>query len=273
MSREQRIIGRTLYVNLARIPFVIPEVEMARMAQEVVDWAPVFLDTDPVHAVWFALYCERQGIKLPSLKFILTSYEFTSFVHRRILKRVFGVPVLNLYGSTETGHLLMENDRGEMKPSYDTAFLEVNDTDLRQIGDLIVTTLSNDFMPLLRYRIGDLAERITQPHGECYIIHGRIRDALTDGDGSRVTTWHVDQCFAEAAGIAHYELRQDEDDVFTLRFIPDVAGPTAETLGAVTARLENLLQARAPIKTEAMTTLVPAASGKFRLTCRLPAAG
>jgi phenylacetate-CoA ligase len=271
MSREQRIIGRTLYVNLARIPFVIPEAEMARMAQEVVDWAPVFLDTDPVHAVWFALYCERQGIKLPSLKFILTSYEFTSFVHRRILNRVFGVPVPNLYGSTETGHLLMENDRGEMKPSYDTAFLEINDADSQQIGDLIVTTLSNDFMPLLRYRIGDLAERIDQNHGESYIIHGRIRDALTAGDGSRVTTWHVDQCFADAGGIAHYELRQDENGTFTLRYIPDATGPTTETLRSLTTRLEDLLQSRTPIKTEAMTTLVPAASGKFRLTCRFTA--
>ena len=129
------------------------------MAAEISDWSPQFLDVDPVHGVRFALYCEQHGIKFPSLKFILCSYEFVSVVHRKILARVFGVPVFNLYGSTETGHLLMENERGEMKPSYDTAFLEIVNADARGIGELVVTTLTNDYMPLLRYRIGDLVRK------------------------------------------------------------------------------------------------------------------
>jgi hypothetical protein len=81
----------------------------------------------------------------------------------------------------------------------------------------------------------------------------------------------VDQCFVEAVGIAHYELRQNENGECVLRFVPDGAGPTEENLRAVTSQLEILLQASAEIKTEAMPVLVPAASGKFRLTCRTAA--
>ena len=238
MSREQRTIGTTLFVNLARIPFLLGEPELAHMAAEIADWAPQFLDVDPVHGARFALYCEQHGIEFPSLKFILGSYEFVSVVHRRILERVFGVPVFNLYGSTETGHLLMENEAGEMKASYDTAFLEIVAADTSGIGDLVVTTLTNDFMPLLRYRIGDLAERHVLPYGNRYTVHGRARDALTAGDGRRVTTWQVDQCFNEARGIAHYELRQSEDGDTILRFVPDGVRPTEENLrrGDITAR-------------------------------------
>lgn len=265
-SREQRTIGQALFINFARIPFLLDDPTLARMATETAAWAPVFLDTDPVHGAWFALYCERHGIKFPSLKFILCSYEFVSVVHRRILQRVFGVPMFNLYGSTETGHLLMENERGEMKPSYDTAFLELVNTDARGVGDLIVTTLSNDYMPLLRYRIGDLAERRMQPYGNDYIIHGRASAALTSRDGRRVTTWDVDQCFADASGIAHYELRQDQQGEGVLRYVPDGTGPTSEVLRTITSQLEALLDARSEIKTEAMGTLVPSSSGKFRLT-------
>ncbi|HEY2328267.1 MAG TPA: hypothetical protein VGI63_00450 [Verrucomicrobiae bacterium] len=268
MSREQRIINNALFVNLARIPFLVGEAELARMAAEISEWRPQFLDADPVHAAWFALYCERNGIKFPSLKFILCSYEFVSVVHRKILARVFGVPVFNLYGSTETGHLLMENGRGEMKPSYETAFLEIVSADAGGVGDLVVTTLSNDFMPLLRYRIGDLAEKHAQPYGNHFTVHGRARDALIAGDGLRVTTWQADGCFAETDGIAHYELRQNENGGCVLRFVPDVVAPTEENLHAVTSRLESLLKSRAKIKAEAMKTLVPAPSGKFRLTCR-----
>jgi phenylacetate-CoA ligase len=269
MSREQRTIGNALFVNLARIPFTLSEAELAHMAAETADWAPQFLDVDPVHSVRFALYCEQNGLKFPSLKFILGSYEFVSVVHRRIMERVFGVPVFNLYGSTETGHLLMENEAGEMKPSYDTAFLELVDVDAQGIGDLVVTTLTNDYMPLLRYRIGDLAEKQVGPYGNSYTVHGRARDALMAGNGPRVTTWQVDQCFNAAHGIAHYELRQSENGECVLRFVPDGTGPSEENLRVVTSQLEALLKTSTEIKAEAMPVLVPAASGKFRLTCRV----
>ena len=107
-SRDDRTLGNTLFVSLSRFPFLWSEADLARMAAEAADWQPQFLDVDPVYGVAFALYCEQRGLRLPSLRFILCSYEFVSVTHRRILQRVFGVPVFNLYGSTETGHLLME---------------------------------------------------------------------------------------------------------------------------------------------------------------------
>jgi phenylacetate-CoA ligase len=268
MSREQRALGNTLYVNLARIPFLLNDAELARMAAEITEWSPQFLDVDPVHGVRFALYCEQHGIRFPSLRFVLCSYEFVSVVHRRILVRAFGVPVFNLYGSTETGHLLMENERGEMKPSYETAFFEIVAADDRGIGDLVVTTLTNDYMPLLRYRIGDLAERIERPYTSDFVVHGRSRDALMAEDGRRVTTWQVDQCFAGTNGIAHYELRQDDNGDCTLRFVPDRTGPDEKDLSQIVSQLGALLELHNEIKTEAMPVQVPAASGKFRLTQR-----
>ena len=267
MSREQRTAGNTLFVNLARIPFLLDDRELARMAGEIAEWSPQFLDLDPVHGARLALYCEQRGLRFPSLRFVLCSYEFVSVVHRRVIERVFGVPVFNLYGSTETGHLLMENERGGMKSGHNTAFLEIVEADPGGVGELVVTTLTNDYMPLLRYRIGDLAQRCVQPYETSFVIHGRARDALRAGDGRRVTTWQVDQCFVELPGILHYELRQNQNGGCSLRFVRDGAGPTEAELRRVTSRLENLLCSRAEIATEAMPVLLPTPSGKFRLTC------
>ena len=94
-SKTARTVDATRYVNQARIPFLLTDAEFARMAEEVAEWSPVFLDLDPVHGAWFALYCERNGIKFPSVKFILCSYEFVSVVHQKILTRVFGVSAFN----------------------------------------------------------------------------------------------------------------------------------------------------------------------------------
>lgn len=265
MSRSERTIDRTLYVNLARMPFMLKGDVLARMAGEVADWEPLFLDTDPVHATWFALYCEKRGLRFPSLRFILGSYEYVSVVHRRILERAFGVPVFNLYGSTETGHLLMEDERGAMRASAQTAFLEINAPDARGVGDLIVTTLSNDFMPLVRYRIGDLVQR----RGDAYLVHGRARDALRRADGVRVTTHDVDQHFTNIAGIAHYQLRQEPDGTARLDVIADGSGPDATALREVAGRLTEVLQLRGQLPVQIVDSLLPAPSGKFRLT--LPA--
>jgi phenylacetate-CoA ligase len=267
-SKSARTVDTTLFVNQARIPFLLTDAELARMAEEILEWSPVFLDLDPVHGAWFALYCERNRIKFPSVKFILCSYEFVSVVHRKILQRVFGVPVFNLYGSTETGHLLMENETGEMKACLDNVFYEIVETDEHGVGDLVVTTLTNEIMPLVRYRIGDLVERREQPYTTNYLVHGRARDGLRRRDGRRVTTLEIDRCFGGVNGIAHYQLRQNEAGDGDLQFIPDREVPGAAELECLTGRIENLLQLKNKITVSAVEKLPPLTSGKFRLTGR-----
>src|ERR1017187_1393891 len=264
-SRSDRAVGNALFVSLLRYPFLWSDTELARMATEAVDWQPQFLDVDPVYGVLFALYCERRGVRLPSLRFILCSYEFVSITHRRILERVFGVPVLNLYGSTETGHLLMETGRGEMRQNLETALLEVLNIDGHGIGELAVTTLTNDFMPLIRYRIGDLIERHKGPYHTNYVVHGRVADAFLAPDGRRVTTWQIDQCLADLPGFAHYQLCEQAGGEWLLRFVPDVPAPNAEAIEKLRQRLTQLLGVSGDLAVQQTDLLVPESSGKFRL--------
>ena len=260
LNLEQRTLGNSLFVNQSRIPFTLGEEKLAGMAKEVADWAPAFLDVDPVHGAWFALHCERQGLRFPSLRFILTSYEYTSVVHRAIMERVFGVPVINLYGSSETGHLLVEHD-GAMLPSPETAILESTAPD--GIGELLVTTLTNPYLPLVRYEIGDFVEL----SADGFAVHGRKRDALRSATGRILTTRLIDQCFADVAGVAHYQLRQKADGSAHLFLLPAVEGDDLATAQAkLASELSSLLGA--PVTTESIGLIAPEDSGKFRLTVR-----
>ncbi len=271
-SASERTVGNTRFLSLSRFPFLWGGADLARMARETLEWQPLILDVDPVYGVVFALYCERQGVKLPSLKFIVCSYEFVSVVHRRVLERVFQVPVFNLYGSTETGHLLMEDERSRMRPSLDTACLELHDFDSHLNGrrgseptELVVTTLTNEYMPLLRYRIGDLAECRRGPYETSYILHGRAADAFVSGNGRRVTTWQLDQCFEGISGIAHYQLIQRHNAPWLLRFVPSQAGPADGEVPALCARLTDMLELDLRVEVQATNALLPESSGKFRL--------
>jgi phenylacetate-CoA ligase len=206
------------------------------------------------------LHCERHGLRFPSLRFILTSYEYTSVVHRAVMERVFGVPVINLYGSSETGHLLVEHD-GAMIPSEETAILESTATE--GVGELLVTTLTNTYLPLLRYEIGDYVEK----QGDVFQVHGRKRDALRGTDGRLLTTRMIDQAFAGLTGIAHYQLRQKPDGSAHLLLLPEVAGDSLDSArAALTTELASLLGA--PVTAECLDLIAPEDSGKFRLTVR-----
>jgi phenylacetate-CoA ligase len=206
-------------------------------------------------------------VKFPKLEFVFTSYEYTSVLHKRILERVFGVPVFNLYGSTETGHLLMENGNGQMIPSEQIAHLDVLNQDDRGIGELVVSTLTNDYMPLLNYRIGDLVEVRggTSERGDnrTFILHGRAPDTLKAPDGRRITTRDVDQCFVGCEGIVHYRLHEISPGKFLLSYIPEHDGPTKVAIGAVAKKLEELIQPKNRMELKEVKFLLPEGSGKF----------
>ncbi len=270
-SQQDRTLGGTLVCSLSRHPWLWGERDLRRIVREVLEWRPVFLDLDPVYGIALARYCERNGIKLPGLEFIICSYEFLSVNHRRILERVFRVPVFNLYGSTETGHLLMENEQGEMVPSLETAMLETIAPDQQGVGELIVTTLTNDYMPLVRYRIGDLVCPLPRPFYSAYELHGRVADALVTAEGVVRTVRQVDACFAGLEGVAHYQLRQEAPDRYTLWFIPDGAKLPAAVIRELRGRLRDLLGSGTQLGFKRTDHLLSELSGKFRLTLPSPA--
>ena len=263
LNYDQRILGQTLFVNQSRIPFTIPEEKYAQMAEETLRWNPAFLDVDPVHGMAFALYCERHQIRFPDLRFILTSYEYTSVVHRRIMNRVFGVPIINLYGSSETGHLLIEKEDGYLVPSEETALLEIDSPQASRIGQLLVTTLTNPYLPLIRYEIGDYVEK--QSCG--YQVHGRMRDTLLDQYGMIVTTRQIDELFSDLEKVAHYQLRQNSAGDCELLLLPEKSGdPLTETIAVIAERLKKRLGFA--INSQSVSLITPEDSGKFRLTAR-----
>ena len=263
-SREERTVGNTLYASLSRQPFLWSDEDLARIAREAAEWQPHFLDVDPVYGAVFARYCERHGLRLPSVQCVVTTYEFVSTVHRRLMERVFQVPVYDLYGSTETGHLLMEDEGGGMIPSLETAFLEVVETDRHGVGQLVVTTLTNDYMPLVRYRIGDLVQRHEEPYRTRYVVHGRAMDATFERNGAWVTPRQVDDCFGGVDGLVHYQLRETNAGEWLLQYIPTGSGPEAAALGTLQDRLARLLDGDR-VQLVSGDAMLSESSGKFRL--------
>ncbi|MBZ4317868.1 phenylacetate--CoA ligase family protein [Streptomyces huiliensis] len=99
----------------------------------------------------------------PALRALFVGGEPLSEPRRRRISRLWGVPVVEEYGSTETGTLAGECPEGRLHLWADRARFEVYDpaTGLcspQGRGQLVVTTLYRQAMPLVRYNLEDTVE-------------------------------------------------------------------------------------------------------------------
>lgn len=103
------------------------------------------------------------GADFPSLRALFVGGEPLSAARRRRISEIWGVPVVQEYGSTETGSLAGECEYGTMHLWADRAIFEVYDPNTGELrphgaGQLVVTPLYRTAMPLLRYNLADDVE-------------------------------------------------------------------------------------------------------------------
>lgn len=109
----------------------------------------------------FAKYIEKEKIKIEPQKAIISSAETLYPFMRETIERVFQCKVYNRYGTREIGNVACE------RPGYEGLwvapwgnYLEILDGKGDRVpdgtdGEIIVTSLMNYAMPMIRYRIDD----------------------------------------------------------------------------------------------------------------------
>jgi phenylacetate-CoA ligase len=121
---------------------------------------------------------------------------------RALVEQAFGAPVRERYGCNEHALLAQECAQGGMHVATDRVHLEIvredgTHTGPGEIGSVLVTDLDSRRMPLVRYRLGDLAawRASACPCGRPYPllerVHGRVRDALRSATGALYSPHHV----------------------------------------------------------------------------------
>ncbi|RSM46481.1 CoF synthetase [Actinoplanes sp. ATCC 53533] len=105
----------------------------------------------------------RPGRDFPALRALFVGGEPLSPARRARIAQVWDAPVVQEYGATETGSLAGECPFGNLHLWSDRAIFEVRDPRSGQLGpagrgQLVVTPLYREAMPLLRYNIEDEVE-------------------------------------------------------------------------------------------------------------------
>ena len=129
---------------------------------------------------------ERSGGLWPELKAIVSSSEVLPDVLRDRIKKAFGVMPCEEYGAVECGLMATSLPAKRLEIEEHNVFFETIPNDSGTY-DILVTSLWNRSMPLLRYRIGDCCNLPVEdtPMGYRTLsrVMGRANDNLIGGDG------------------------------------------------------------------------------------------
>lgn len=229
------------------------------------------------HSIYiFASFCRANDITSVRPKAIISSSMMLLPTERRVIEAAFDCKVTDLYGCEEVGliacecevhngmHIDMENNYVELVDSTG------NDVAPGEDGAVVVTNLISKAMPLIRYKMGDVAS-LAQRSCSCgrtlpmmNNISGRVADFLVRRDGSVVAGVSlVERTLTKFPGIAQMQIIQENLDTVVLRLVRDI-GYGEETEQGLIAEFKNSVGAQNEIRIEFVDTIPQEKSGKFR---------
>lgn len=205
----------------------------------------------------------RPDSDFPALRGFVVGGEPLSPARRERISREWGgVPILQDYGSTETGSLAGECCQGRLHLWADRFVPQVLDpvtghSALSGTGELVITTLYREAMPLVRYNLHDRV-RIAEDDCSCGMslptieVLGRDESSCVIG-GRRVSEQQLEDAVYSVPGVSFWRARAGARLEIQIEAI-DGEDPSA----ALVAAIETRTGVDATVHTVPRGTIVPA---------------
>jgi len=168
---------------------------------EQLDWLlqedPDYLLTHTSNLGALAELSLRRGVRLPRLRQARSFSEALRPTLRETVLAAWGVQIADVYSCEEAGYIALQcPEHDHYHVQSESLIVEILDADGNpcapgETGEVVLTTLHNFAMPLIRYRLGDYAEVGSPcPCGRglpvLRRIHGRQRNMLWLPDGRQL---------------------------------------------------------------------------------------
>lgn len=242
---------------------------LARLRPEVISSYPsILLD---LARRWGRERCRRLGVRI-----IYCSAEALYEPVRAELEDLFGAVVRNRYACREFGMVAADCPLGGGLHLMDMRlFVELLPTaEDPALRELVITDLDNRVMPLIRYRIDDLARpaagpcRCGRPFARVEAVEGRVLDVVTTPDGRAFGgTFFTLVLRPFDRSIRQFQVVQDRPDHLVVRLVP---GPGYDDAARerVRAVLAKQFGPALAVELAEVDEIAPLASGKRRFVVR-----
>lgn len=166
------------------------------------DFQPAMIRAYPSSLELFAKYARERGLVINrkgTIRSISTSSESLLPVQRKLIEESFQCPVFDLYGNGELAGKMGECEKHEgLHEFMEHSYLEILGPDGKPVdregavGELVVTGFTNHAVPLIRYKVGDLAQYTARPcscgRGLSLVtqVKGRVQELILAKDGGLI---------------------------------------------------------------------------------------
>ena len=261
---EERIVGNTLYLNTSADPNEWREQDVQRIFAEIDNWQPLYLDADPQYLALLITKARAMGVPAPAHtpSVVSLSYEYASQFSVDIIRSFFSSRICNLYGSTEAGYLMIDEGAGYRRTGSG-AHLEFVPVQGMGSGvcEIVVTSIKNECMPLVRYRTGDLVKMAEEGRIEAFC--GRAKDAV-EGCRGWVTVQSLDDALHASGAELHAYQLEASTNAFRLRYVAGQAFSSTDE-AALRQALTQMFGSQKQLQLKRVEEIHPLQSGKFAL--------
>lgn len=224
----------------------------------------------------FAEFAEARGRRMPQLRGVFTTAEKLYPPQRRVISRVFGCRVYDLYGSSEVQNIAAECPHGRMHVNADFVVVETAPPPApASASPLVLTSLWNYAMPFIRYRNEDCAELLA---GSCgcgnnfplmSLQVARVSDNFVLPDGRVVHGEFFTHLMYGSEGIRTFQFHQTAPDHIRIWVVPDGqanAASRSRALDAAVRQIKALTPAPLTVDVQETDAIPLSHAGKHRFT-------
>lgn len=227
-----------------------------------------------------AQFAEKEGLEVKPQAAILTSAGTLYPFMRQKLEAVFHCPVFNRYGSREVGDIACEcKEHNGLHVFPWGSYVEVIGEEGTRVpdgteGNILVTSLANYAMPLIRYSIGDRGA--LSPQQECACgrngsilerISGRNVDTFKKQDGTLIDGEYFTHLLYFRSWVDKFQIIQNSYTSILFRVQKEDSLPApGEDLRDIAAQTKALMGEECDVQFEFVKEIPPLASGKYRYT-------
>ena len=230
----------------------------------------------PPSAMLDAARALTRGGGPPRVSRVFTSGEILLPAVRAEIEGLLGGRVFDVYGTSESKEIAFECLRGSLHVNWDVVHVEVTGEDGRPLpdgteGDLVVTSLLNRAMPLLRYRTGDRGSLLPGPCAcglhfpRMCVVTGRAVDLLQLPDGTRVSPYAFTCAVERVPGIRRFQMIQTAPGTMRLRIQRDPSIPPAAIEDGLRGAVSGVTRRQVAAEVEFVDSFPREGRGKFRV--------
>lgn len=159
------IKGDDIYIDRNRLQFSaknLSDSKLEKYAKEMYNFKPEWLFGGAEAWRILARYMVKNKMKIPkSVKFIESTGEILRKETRKELQEIFNCEVVDMYGCIECYGLAISCEFGELHWLENNSIVEIVDKFGKVVedgveGNIVITSLCNFAMPLIRYNTGDI---------------------------------------------------------------------------------------------------------------------